>query len=370
MKKVWQALLPSLVAIPPGVALAAFGATHAAYGWWLFLGVPLLMGYLAVLVDTRHRLKSAGQCMVPALTPLAIASVLLLAWKIEGAICLAMAAPLAIPLAMFGGYLAFLTRRKDGRIVVTSCLMGLIPFGVVTAPRGPQNHEFRVSTQIVVNAPSAVVWNFVYAFPDLAAPRELIFRVGVASPIGSTIAAFGEGAERSCKLSTGILRERVTAWDPPRLLRFDVLSTPPAMKELSPWKDLDPPHLHGFYVSKRGEFRLQPLPGNRTLITGTSWYRHGLEPAQYWRLWSDYVIHHIHRRVLEHVKRLAEDEYAATRLARPEPGYVRLASLSRPISGAPQSGKKPRRSGAHTETTTSPRTDSPPMAAATDRANN
>jgi hypothetical protein len=31
-------------------------------------------------------------------------------------------------------------------------------------------------------------------------------------------------------------------------------------------------------------------------------------PQDYWTLWSDLVIHRIHQRVLEHIKRLAERE--------------------------------------------------------------
>jgi hypothetical protein len=31
-------------------------------------------------------------------------------------------------------------------------------------------------------------------------------------------------------------------------------------------------------------------------------------PADYWALWSDAIIHRIHRRVLDHVRALAETE--------------------------------------------------------------
>ena len=36
---------------------------------------------------------------------------------------------------------------------------------------------------------------------------------------------------------------------------------------------------------------------------GTTWYRHNMWPAAYWKLWSDLIIHRIHRSVLEHIKR-------------------------------------------------------------------
>ena len=39
-----------------------------------------------------------------------------------------------------------------------------------------------------------------------------------------------------------------------------------------------------------------------TRLEGTTWYQHGLWPSQYWRLWSDAIIHKIHLRVLRHIR--------------------------------------------------------------------
>ena len=44
----------------------------------------------------------------------------------------------------------------------------------------------------------------------------------------------------------------------------------------------------------------------RWQLEGTTWYRHNLWPATYWQVWSDYIIHRIHLRVLEHIKERAE----------------------------------------------------------------
>ena len=59
-------------------------------------------------------------------------------------------------------------------------------------------------------------------------------------------------------------------------------------------------------ISKEGQFRLIALGPHRTRVEGTSWYQHGLWPAQYWRLWSDAIVYRIHMRVLEHIRALAE----------------------------------------------------------------
>ncbi len=63
------------------------------------------------------------------------------------------------------------------------------------------------------------------------------------------------------------------------------------------------PNLNGYFVSHEGQFGLIRLPGNRTRLTGTTWYTDRVWPSAYWQLWSDYIIHHIHLRVLRQSSR-------------------------------------------------------------------
>ena len=64
-------------------------------------------------------------------------------------------------------------------------------------------------------------------------------------------------------------------------------------------------------ASQRGEFRLIPLPNGSTRLEGRTWYTFDMHPQAYWSLWSDLAIHAIHRRVLNHIKQLAEAKPAA-----------------------------------------------------------
>jgi hypothetical protein len=89
-------------------------------------------------------------------------------------------------------------------------------------------------------------------------------------------------------------------------LKFDVVEQPAPMKELSFW-DIDAPHLHDYFVSKQGQFKLTELPNGKTQLEGTTWYYHNIKPALYWQLWSDYIIHEIHNRVLTHIKMKSEN---------------------------------------------------------------
>jgi hypothetical protein len=116
----------------------------------------------------------------------------------------------------------------------------------------------------------------------------------------------GVGAVRYCTFSTGSFVEPITRWDAPHHLAFDVVENPPPMRELSPYEKVDAPHLDGFMTSRRGEFVIEPLPGGRSRLSGTTIYTLEIHPAVYWRLWTDEIVRTIHGRVLRHVGAQAE----------------------------------------------------------------
>ncbi len=77
------------------------------------------------------------------------------------------------------------------------------------------------------------------------------------------------------------------------------------MQEFSPY-DIHPPHLDGYFVPESAEFHLISNSDGTTTLAGKSRYRNAMWPGPYWRLWSDMIIHRIHLRVFEHIKRLSE----------------------------------------------------------------
>jgi hypothetical protein len=77
------------------------------------------------------------------------------------------------------------------------------------------------------------------------------------------------------------------------------------MEEWSFYARVEPPHLSTAFRSLRGEFRLVPLPGDRTRLEGSTWYRLDMGPVSYWRLIADQIVQRIHRRVLDHIADLS-----------------------------------------------------------------
>jgi hypothetical protein len=138
-------------------------------------------------------------------------------------------------------------------------------------------------------------------------PQDVVFRLGIAYPRYARIEGSGVGAVRHCVFSTGTFVEPITRWEPGRRLSFDVVQAPRPLRELTPFAGVGPPHLDGYMASRRGEFRLVPLGDGRTRLEGSTWYELRLAPEPYWQLFSDYLVHRIHTRVLQHIKREAEE---------------------------------------------------------------
>jgi hypothetical protein len=155
---------------------------------------------------------------------------------------------------------------------------------------------------MIINAPRQNVWNELVAFSEIDEPTEMLFKTGIAYPTHAEIEGTGVGAIRKCNFTTGAFVEPITIWNEPSLLQFGVLDQPPPMVEWSLYKDLKIAHLEGYFKSTQGQFMLETMHDGKTKLSGTTWYYHSVWPSFYWRIWSDYILHQIHRRVLTHIK--------------------------------------------------------------------
>ncbi|MFM8893356.1 MAG: SRPBCC family protein, partial [Planctomycetia bacterium] len=271
-------------------------------------GTPLVMGMVAgflynrpVVKTTRATLRIGGLVML-------LSGGVLLAFALEGLICLVMAAPIVMPTAMAGALLGkWIAEATSAGLVQMVPVILALPLLSGAESLVTSLPEYEVLTTVEIDAPPAAVWRHVVAFPDLPEPEDWFFRSGIACPLRARIEGTGVGAVRPCEFTTGDFVEPITVWDEPRRLAFDVREQPDPMVELSPWRHVHPPHLRDRSLeSRRGEFRLIDLGDGRTRLEGRTWYTFSMRPQAYWTLWSELSIHKIHRRVLEHIKTLSE----------------------------------------------------------------
>jgi uncharacterized membrane protein YhaH (DUF805 family) len=276
-----------------------------SYSAGLFLGVPFTVGYISSYIYNYRHSRPPGESIMVALASVSIAGGALIVFALEGAVCVMMALPIAWVVAWPGAMLGRVMARRATYAAGTLALV--VPLFVGVEPRAtPPPHE--VVTVVEIAAPPEVVWRHVVSFPDLPPPTELLFRAGVAAPTRARIEGTGVGAVRYCDFTTGSFVEPITAWEENRVLAFDIVAQAPPMTEWSPYRDVNPPHLDGYFRATHGEFRLTPLPGGRTRLEGRTTYVVDMFPQRYWTLPAGRIVAAIHERVLRHIAALAEEE--------------------------------------------------------------
>jgi hypothetical protein len=285
-----------------GLALVSGVWLARSYGVALFVLTPVVAGFVVGFSLNRAgsigRARTAGSAALIAVIGLTA----LLAGGAEGGVCLLMAAPLVLGLAAIGGLVGHSAAQCGGRSRDTGIALALLPvIAGLEASLPSASPLIEVRSEILIHATPEQIWPHVIAFPELPPSDDWLFRVSIADPRRATIEGEGVGALRRCEFSTGPFIEPITAWDPPRRLAFDVAEQPPPMRELSPWGQIDVPHLDGYLRSRRGEFLLEPVDATTTRLVGTTWYELDVLPRAYWRAWSDSFIHAIHGKVLRHI---------------------------------------------------------------------
>jgi hypothetical protein len=279
------------------------------YGMSMFVITPIFMGICPVVIYGSKKTMTYGAAFNLAALTLMFFLLVLLCFALEGIICIAMALPFLLLGVWIGSYFGctIINKRPKGGAPTVIALFFIIPiFGFVEKDIAPSITS--VTTFIDIDASPEVVWENVVEFPQLKEPTEFLFKTGIAYPINAKIKGTGIGAIRYCNFTTGSFVEPITVWNEPKLLAFDVLEQPAPMKEISFW-DIDAPHLHDYFVSKKGQFKLIALPNGKTRLEGTTWYYHRIKPEFYWKLWSNYIVHSIHNRVLVHIKKNSEGVY-------------------------------------------------------------
>lgn len=288
----------------------AFLATNIFrdYTYGLFIWLPFVLGATSTLIYGFNNTTQRNKLFNVSLLTLIVFCLGLLTFAWEGIICLLMAFPIGLFFTWFGHWVAYKiikNKTANGTAIIVLLFISVPSFMAFENSKPYKNELRSVTTSVEIKAMPEKVWKDVIAFPQLKDPTEFIFKTGIAYPINATINGQGVGSVRHCNFSTGSFVEPITVWDEPKLLKFSVVEQPEPMKEIS-FYDIHPNHLRGYWVSKQGQFKLTQLPNGHTLLEGTTWYINKINPGVYWTVWSDYIVHKIHERVLEHIKAQAE----------------------------------------------------------------
>jgi hypothetical protein len=313
----WKALFAAAaLPVPIAVIAALFSVSIlGTYGWTVFTAIPFIASIAAAILYGWRKERTILECMKVSIISLLIMACILLLIPFEGVICLLMAAPLAVGIGVVGGAVGYLIQvnlpRSESMTRLMGCFAIILPLLIAGEYLTPTEvPEYKNVDTIEIAAPPAVVWKYLIDFPPIGPPTDWVFKTGIAYPMRARIEGRGVGAIRHCIFTTGEFVEPINVWVAPHQLRFGVLAQAPPMHELSLYPDLHPPHLDNYLVARQGQFLLTDTPGGKTKLEGATWYQNYMGPSPYWRIWSDWIIHRIHLRVMNHVKALAENEVA------------------------------------------------------------
>jgi len=311
-------ILPAILSIAITAAVSLLLATFSThflngYGSSLFIATPLVCGIIAVWIYNRRGDRNLGESLLVSLFGALLSLLGFLALGLEGLICMIMASVIVIPMFLLGGLVGFgiskyiKNNKNSGLSILFLTLTIPLLMGFESSiDNGPKVRA--TSTTVVIDAPIEDVWREVIKFSTIPGPEEFLFRMGIAYPISARIEGEGVGAIRYCNFSTGAFIEPITHWEENRKLAFDVAEQPEPMTEVSPYSGIHPPHLDWAIQSVKGQFLLTQREDGKVELEGTTWFYTVMAPDFYWSAITENIIHRIHLRVLNHIKKTVESD--------------------------------------------------------------
>ncbi|WP_271078863.1 SRPBCC family protein [Aurantiacibacter sp. MUD61] len=232
----------------------------------------------------------------------------------EGAVCIAMLAPLWILFGMAGTLFTWMLRDQNGEDNVADTfaahgllVLPMIALFVETTLTPPIAH-YTVTDEVVIDAPAEEIWPLMQGMghvdPDAGQWNISQSVIGIPRPRFAQLDGKGVGARRHARWDRGVyFDEVVDRWEPGRNIgwQFDFTQS-------DGW-DITDPHLRpdGPYMRiQSGGYELEPLPDGRHLLRLHTTYAAQTHFNGYAALWGDLFLGDIQANVLEVIRQKAE----------------------------------------------------------------
>lgn len=316
-----QGLLAGMAIILFAVLISA--VAFGAYGWGLFVMTPFLAGLATAYIANRDTLLNTSRTFGLVVASSGLGAFALLMLALEGLICIILVAPLAVLVGLLGGAIGQSLAKVGhwrGRPLLSVCLLPAVFLLDAVAPPAA---IISGREDVLIGAPPAAVWQALISAEPVREPPGPVAWAGLAYPIAGEIVAPGLGAERVGRFSTGLANERITEWRPGQALAFEVLSQPAAMEEMSPYRRVHAPHVHGYFETAETRFTLRSAGNGRTRLTVEADSVLRMDPVLYWQPLAQWAVRQNLRRVLRDVRSKAEKKGRS--IAAPAPIIPALA---------------------------------------------
>jgi polyketide cyclase/dehydrase/lipid transport protein len=269
----------------------------ASMGWVLFLVLPFATGLATALITRGKRILFAS-LVIGAL----ICTSTLLVVKAEGWVCVLMSSPLIAIGMTIGALIGVLIRRKviDGSRRGTTFRLFIwlvIPFFLMGADYSEKTSRRTlrletISNEVIVDASPETVWHELKSFDKITGSKTFLMKIGLPVPVSCKMEGEGVGAKRTCYFEQGSIEERVTEWQPPNTMKFEIVASDVPGR---PWLSF-----------KDAAYEIHPFNG-KTVVKRNTTIISRLSPAWYWRPLEAIGVEQEHEYLFKELKRRVTD---------------------------------------------------------------
>jgi len=218
---------------------------------------------------------------------------------LEGWVCVLMSSPLIFGGLAIGALLGWLIRYctrewRQERLARLGILL-VLPFFLLGADKVEKSHTGpraeTITNTLVTTASREKSWEQLKTFDRVEGTKGLLMKIGLPVPVSCTMTGEGVGATRTCYFEQGHIEERVTEWNPPSSMKFEITTFDVPGR---PWLSF-----------KDASYDLT-TEGDHTVITRRTTIVSRLSPAWYWRPLETIGVETEHEYLFEEVKRKIE----------------------------------------------------------------
>lgn len=273
--------------------------------------MPLVLGALVMLLAPRRYRSSR---LYVTLAPLGVGLLFLLigaVWLKELWICLLMASPFVLGLALIGGIVVYVwwqrqtTTDTGSQIMMLLLLLSPYWFTPLEQQFPVRTEQYQVETAVRIEASPEVIWQNVIRVSEIQPAEQqlsLFHVLGVPQPLEAQLQSAGVGGTRYGRFARGLVFvETITEWQPQQRIRFEI-EPQHTTRPLPPLDQIGGPH----YDIEAAAYTLEPQSDGSVLLSLSGEYSLTTRFNGYGRLWMDLAMRDFQNYVLQVVKVRAE----------------------------------------------------------------
>jgi len=185
-----------------------------------------------------------------------------------------------------------IARLRKPRAIVMLVLLVLPVFlmGANSTERESRRalREETITDTLVISESPETFWNLIKTMDNVPGSKGFLMKIGLPVPVSCKTESEGVGGKRTCYFEQGYIEERITEWNFPNSMKFEITASDVPGR---PW-----------LTFKDASYEIKRL-GDKTVITRSTTIVTHLSPVWYWRPFEAIGVRTEHRYLFEAVEK-------------------------------------------------------------------